>query len=444
MTSRTRSKATGQSSAELGAEPPLRILIVAWSNVGGGAATATNRIFTALEKFGHEFGLEVHLRTIKGVSQSPRHKVGAPDKSRVFQILEKYVWLLRRGPRHFFFGAASFLPTTADVPTGLGREISLHRQFDAVNFHWLGNRTISIQEIGKLSVPTVWTLSDEWLFQATDHYTFDVKKLRWSQRLTNHWIAGLKSKHLSPRLVIAKSFYVARKGLDSNLGKRVPFAVLPNPIDTDVWTRGAKVSPPDPGTLTLIYGFSGREAGFRKGEDLAVHLAQEISRIGIHFGITKTVLLLFGDARYSLPATSPDNLTVTHLGRLKPADFREHLASADFLLAPSRIDNSPNIVLESMAMRTPVISRAESGAEELLVDGASGIVWQPGESVTAVSERILKLNDRDRTTMGCEARRTIESQQGERAYAEQFATLIRFALGINRVGLGFGQIEPTS
>jgi hypothetical protein len=45
------------------------------------------------------------------------------------------------------------------------------RRADLVHLHWLGDGTLSIEEIGRLLMPLVWTLHDQWAFCGAEHYT---------------------------------------------------------------------------------------------------------------------------------------------------------------------------------------------------------------------------------------------------------------------------------
>jgi glycosyltransferase involved in cell wall biosynthesis len=436
--------AVGSNNLTSASRSAIKVVIVAWSNVGGGGATATNRIFSALEKFGPEFGLDVHLRTIKGECQSERHRVGAPRRSRLARVIEKYIWFIRRGPAHVFLGHASHLATSADVPTGLGQELSTDDSIDIINFHWLGNRTISLQEIGKLGKTVVWTASDEWLFGTTSHYSVEKQKESLGQRLIDWWVGHLKRRFLSPGLVIVKSTYLANRAAHSRFGGLFDFHVLPNPIDVSQWAPRNRKAEREQSGLRLLFGYSGGSAAFRKGADLALELAESIARIAPRYGVGQVSLTLFGDATTGEGRTSENGLEIVVLGALSSDRLREELDGADLLLVPSRADNSPNLIIESMAMGTPVVTLEATGADELVRDGVSGIVWRAGESIVEVSYRIARLDYGTRARMGRCARDHIVADCAERAYAERFSELMRLAVGPGRIEVQESSQVPES
>ena len=72
------------------------------------------------------------------------------------------------------------------------------------------------------------------------------------------------------------------------------------------------------------------------------------------------------------------NDAVVWLGALCKPDVYAVLAKAAAVVVPSRSDNLPNTVLESLAMRVPVIASTRAGVEELFEDGIHGSFVDPG------------------------------------------------------------------
>ena len=60
---------------------------------------------------------------------------------------------------------------------------------------------------------------------------------------------------------------------------------------------------------------------------------------------------------------------VRFLGALPHAELLEWMAGADLLLNTSRVDNSPNALLEACALGVPVLSTAAGGIPDLVEDG---------------------------------------------------------------------------
>jgi glycosyltransferase involved in cell wall biosynthesis len=71
-------------------------------------------------------------------------------------------------------------------------------------------------------------------------------------------------------------------------------------------------------------------------------------------------------------------------------DARRMLAVADVSVLPSEHDPLPTVILESMAMRLPVIGMHSGGVPEMIVDGQTGLLVAPTDP-SALSEAILAL-----------------------------------------------------
>jgi glycosyltransferase involved in cell wall biosynthesis len=86
------------------------------------------------------------------------------------------------------------------------------------------------------------------------------------------------------------------------------------------------------------------------------------------------------------------------------------LARLDALVLPSRYEGFPNVVLEAMASRLPVVASAVGDVPSLLEDGQSGFVVPPGDTV-ALADGLARLIDLEvdaRRALGEAARATVE------------------------------------
>ncbi|MGH7960326.1 MAG: glycosyltransferase [Candidatus Binatia bacterium] len=108
---------------------------------------------------------------------------------------------------------------------------------------------------------------------------------------------------------------------------------------------------------------------------------------------------------------------VRFLGTQPFARVLEKYAEADLFVLPSVIagdgsgDVTPNVVIEAMAMKLPVVSTKSRGIPELVEDGVSGLLVPPRDK-EALVQAILRLmeDEKLRVTLGNNARKKVEER----------------------------------
>jgi glycosyltransferase involved in cell wall biosynthesis len=97
-------------------------------------------------------------------------------------------------------------------------------------------------------------------------------------------------------------------------------------------------------------------------------------------------------------------------------DVREHLASLDVLVLPSKLDGRPVVVLEALALGIPVVASAVGALPELVQDGVTGFLCDASDA-RKFADRVAALaDDRElRTKMGEAARDFAERHLDARA-----------------------------
>jgi sugar transferase (PEP-CTERM/EpsH1 system associated) len=92
-------------------------------------------------------------------------------------------------------------------------------------------------------------------------------------------------------------------------------------------------------------------------------------------------------------------------------DVEMVLAALDVFVLSSRSEGLPNTVLEAMAVGLPVVSTRVGGAEEVVIDGQTGILVSP-ESPDALAAGLTSLlrESGRRASMGVAGRRRVESE----------------------------------
>jgi glycosyltransferase involved in cell wall biosynthesis len=76
-------------------------------------------------------------------------------------------------------------------------------------------------------------------------------------------------------------------------------------------------------------------------------------------------------------------------------DVPELLSCCDLFVLPSRAEGFPNVILEAMAARLPVVATAVGGVVEIVRDGTTGLIVPP-QSPQEMADAVLRiLSDRE-------------------------------------------------
>ncbi len=105
-------------------------------------------------------------------------------------------------------------------------------------------------------------------------------------------------------------------------------------------------------------------------------------------------------------------------------DVPRLLAAADLLVLPSSYEGLPNVVLEAMRFRKPVVATAAPGTTEVVVDGETGLLVPIGDVI--VMTRAIRDIVRDPALarrLGEAGRARAETHFGADAMVARFAEL---------------------
>lgn len=401
----------------------------------GGAARATRRLVESLWNGAPET-YEVSLLTARGPTVDPRHRSGLPGGS---------ARVLRRASRKLSDAkdalpsrtGSQILQSRADVWTGLGAQLN-RRARDVINLHWLGNETISIEEIGRLKSPIVATLHDMWLIDGTAHYSTEERYLRshsrasrpagasgvdWDRRT---WLRKVRSWQ-RPLHIVTPSRWLARCASQSPLTMSWPISVIPNPIDTEFWApldRAAARSllgiPLD--SVLLLFGAVGGQAQSIKGGDLLIEALQSLRpRLSADLGGRFVAGVFGGSAKSEGSAkVKREPFPVRSFGKVTDDRILRALyAAADVMVVPSRMDNLPQTAVEAASCGTPVVAFDVGGLPDIISDGETGRLVPPYDT-SALADAIAWILDD-------EARRLMLGRNARHAIVERFNSKIVIA-----------------
>jgi glycosyltransferase involved in cell wall biosynthesis len=136
--------------------------------------------------------------------------------------------------------------------------------------------------------------------------------------------------------------------------------------------------------LPLRVGFSGRLSD-EKAPLAFLDLARELSDSRFEFSMTGAGPL---EAAVLRSAADLPPGVFRFLGIVD--DIRAHIASLDVLVLPSVVDGRPVVVLEAFALGVPVIASGVGGLPELVDEGNTGFLVDPGDT-GAIARHLVRL-----------------------------------------------------
>lgn len=384
----------------------------------GGAAVAAGRLHLGLLAAGVDSRMAVAVRQNDTPNTAP---VGGKFARRVMRPL---VMRLERA-------LPAFLHAKPEYPahTSFSLQPSLqHRRINAIDrdilhLHWLGESFVPPWALGRLRGPAVWTIHDTWPFTGGCHYTLsgceryldrcgrcpelcsarEHDLSRWHWRLKRGAI-----KRLRP-VIVSPSEEYARKATRSGLLADCRIERIPNCIDASLFRPINKsvarqiLRLPEMEPLVMLGAISVTER--HKGMDLALSALQRVaaSMDGKSFACVN-----FGSGRL------PENLSfpVVSLGRLSDQiALALAYSAADIFVCPSREDNLPNTVLESLACGTPVVGFSVGGIPDMIEHGVNGYLAAPQDTKELAAGIATLLRDPElRRRMGAAGREKVERE----------------------------------
>jgi glycosyltransferase involved in cell wall biosynthesis len=363
----------------------MKVLHVSFSDGKGGAGIAACRLHKAMRAIGIDSSMLVAEATAGDAYvtvQWPGRLGGA--RSRLRQRLAIALMKLQKSPNASFH-SPNFLPSR------------LHRRINAwdadiVNLHWMGAELMSVEEIGLIEKPLVWTLHDTWAFCGAEHYFADGDR-RWrdgyrpSNRPPGHrgwdidrWVWNRKKRawlNLDVHYV-CPSRWMARQVSESALSRGRAVSVIPNGVDTACFrphdrrlARQRWNLPPD--RHLILFGARGGVADPRKGFS---HLLAALRALAARGSERNIGLVIFGDAQTRARLDAP--FETFPVGQIEDPSLMAMLYSAaDVFVAPSTQDNLPNTVVESLACGTPCVGFDVGGMSDLIDHQACGYLARP-------------------------------------------------------------------
>lgn len=350
----------------------------------GGAGIACQRLMQAL----NSVGASAKLLTSSAVNKEN------------IQSLGNWKSMLNKGS--FYAERLSFLPHEKSKAVrfsyslaNFGVDISQHpiiADADVINIHWINQGFLSLkslEKLGRLGKPIIWTMHDMWPFSGGCHYASNCLNYQQTCGNCNFFLKNPKNNDLSnkiwkqkqaiyPKLKLAgatPSVWLRDCAKDSSLFKNTEVRTIPNPIDIEEYKPIDKATArrhyqlPSDKKLALFMAMkvSDERKGFKYFEESLQYLHQQ------HQAEKDLELVVAGKADAQDFAHLP--YKVHYLGQLNGTDaLLKAYNASDMFVIPSLEDNLPNTIMESLACGTPVAAFQTGGIPEMVKHQETGYI----------------------------------------------------------------------
>lgn len=311
---------------------------------------------------------------------------------------------------------------------------------DLVQLHWIAGGSFQLSRIAGISKPIVWRLPDMWPFCGVEHLMEDSRRFVEGYSPANRptdlagwdvsaWAWENKRRtyaRLRNLTIVTPSRWLADCARRSALFRNRKVVVIKTGCDTEVFQprdqaacRTVLDMPAD--RRIILAGATCMKTRW-KGGDLLVEAVNQL----VATGNTPFELVIFG--RGGEAVQERVKCPVRCFGTVKSERLMAALyAAADVFVAPSRMENMANTVLEAMACGTPCAAFEIGGMPDMIEHGVSGWLAKPFDTnELAAGLRAVLANPTSERRAA--ARRRIErdftvAEQG-RQYQALYASLL--------------------
>ena len=358
----------------------MKILHLSTYDIAGGAARAAYRLHQGLQKEGAESFMYVHFKT-------------STDNT-VFTPPLRIVGELRKGVSQlplFFYPQKANSLYSVQLPFNNMKKIINTINPDVINLHWINDGYLDIKGMRAWNKPVIWTLHDMWAFTGGCHYNQDCQKYMQScgachllgssnKKDLSYWQIKHKTK-VWPDInltVVTPSQWLGNCAKQSPLLADKHVEIIPNGLDIKQYIpfekkKAREILDLPQNKQLILFGALSATQDIRKGFDLFKEALENLRKSFLPENLE--IVVLGGD---KLNKELGDYFKTHHLGTLRDdISLRMAYSAADIFIAPSRQDNLPNTVLESLSCGVPVVAFNIGGMSDLIDHKKTGYLAKP-------------------------------------------------------------------
>ena len=354
----------------------MKSLVLSFSDIGGAGRAAIN-IFKSLKIPEIDPSLYVkkkntNLIYVKNFFETNRFP------------LDKYKEKINRNICKFGSKKIFSYQSPSIFPSFVSKKINI-LDYDIIHLCWI-NEFLSIEDIGKLNKPIVWSICDMWPFTGINHYDNYDENAIWRKKNFNllkkfsidRWVINRKIKSWkTPMNIVVPNKWMYDCVKDSKVMSEFDCHIIKWPVDENIFFKKNKDDCKqrfnfDKSRKLLIFGSSNGLNDKRKG--------WQYLEKAIQITETEFDLLIFGIKK-------PKNFNLKIKGNIYFKDkinddmeLCDLYNSADCLILPSLNDNTPLISQEAQMCGLPIVLFDHNGLSDVIKHQFNGYKAKPEDS----------------------------------------------------------------
>jgi glycosyltransferase involved in cell wall biosynthesis len=346
-------------------------------------------------------------------------------------------WLVRR----YSGGSPGYQSVLSTGIVGFDiRKIVARERPDILQLHWIGGDSFRLGSLSGVRVPVVWRLPDMWPICGLEHYEPDsqryVEPPRWGIHLSQPFFDSSEFVRYHKqaiyrtigqmRIVCASRWLMSEVKRSALLGSR-DVSQIPTGCDTTLFSpkdRSAcrKRLEMSLDKFVVLVGATNMRLHW-KGFDLFVDAMAQVARnresgsaVGLHVASV-------GEDPFEAPELNA-LVSIEHFGRVKDRQLMSVLYNAaDVFVAPSRMENLSNAVLESLSCGTAVVAFDVGGMRDAIEHKRNGFLASPFDTSRLAEGIRWAINRRNDEEIRDAARHKIQKEFSLKSEIDQFIDL---------------------